>query len=147
MPSSFDIIRCCRLGFDMAGCNRRVRLRNPLREICTVGSVREETSRWCHGEPKRARSWKRRTQPRKNYSLSGLLYAERGDLSTVGTSEIRGTTMKPDGGDCGRQRLRSRRASAFPERTSVVANALRGARFHAPAPSPLSIWRVVYLIT
>ena len=38
MPSSFDIIRCCRLGFDMAGCNRRVRLRNPLREICTVGS-------------------------------------------------------------------------------------------------------------
>jgi hypothetical protein len=136
MPSSFDIIRCCRLGFDMAGCNRRVRLRNPLREICTVGSVREETSRWCHGEPKRARSWKRRTQPRKTYSLSGLLYSERGDLSTVGTSEIRGTTMKPDGADCGRQRLRSRRASAFPERTSVVANALRGARFHAPAPSP-----------
>src|SRR2546425_8791714 len=36
-------------------------LRNPLREICTVESVREETSRWCHGEPKRARSWKRRT--------------------------------------------------------------------------------------
>jgi hypothetical protein len=117
----------------MAGCNRRVRLRNPLREICTVGSVREETSRWCHGEPKRARSWKRRTQPRKTYSLSGLLYSERGDLSTVGTSEIRGTTMKPDGGDCGRQRLRSRRASAFPERTSVVANALRGAAsMHLP---------------
>src|ERR1035438_7630520 len=40
-------------------------LRNPLREICTVGSVREEISRWCHGGPKRARSWKRRTQPRK----------------------------------------------------------------------------------
>jgi hypothetical protein len=46
-------------------------LRNPLREICTVGSVREETSRWCHGRPKRARSWKRRTQPRKTYSPSG----------------------------------------------------------------------------
>src|ERR1700756_6059677 len=55
-------------------------LKNPLREICTVGSVREETSRWCHGRPKRARSWKRRTQPRKAYSLSGLLYSERGDL-------------------------------------------------------------------
>src|ERR1044071_6424846 len=52
-------------------------LRNPLREICTVGSVREETSRWCHGRPKRARSWKRRTQPRETYSLSGLLYSER----------------------------------------------------------------------
>ena len=36
-------------------------LRNPLREICTVRSVREEISRWCHGRPKRARSWKRRT--------------------------------------------------------------------------------------
>ena len=51
-------------------------LRNPLREIRTVGSVREEISRWCHGGPKRARSWKRRTQPRKTYSLSGLLYSE-----------------------------------------------------------------------
>jgi hypothetical protein len=46
-------------------------LRNPLREICTVGSVREETSRGCHGGPKRARSWKRRTQPRKTYSFPG----------------------------------------------------------------------------
>ena len=44
---------------------------------CTVGSVREEISRWCHGGPKRARSWKRRTRPRKIYSLSGLLYSER----------------------------------------------------------------------
>jgi hypothetical protein len=52
-------------------------LRNPLREICTVGSVRDEISRWCHGGPKRARSWKRRTQPRKTYSLPGLLYSER----------------------------------------------------------------------
>ncbi len=26
-------------------------LRNPLREICTVGSVREEISRWCQGGP------------------------------------------------------------------------------------------------
>lgn len=64
-------------------------LRNPLRGICTVGSVRE-ISRWCHGGPKRARSWKRGIQPRKTYSLSGLLYSERGDLSTVGTSEISG---------------------------------------------------------
>src|SRR4030095_3184976 len=57
-------------------------LRNPLREICTAGSVREEISRRCHGGPKRARSWKRRTQPRNTYSLSGLLYSERGDVST-----------------------------------------------------------------
>ncbi len=34
-------------------------------------------SRWCHGGPTRARSWKRRTQPRKTYSLSGLLLGER----------------------------------------------------------------------
>jgi len=46
-------------------------LRNPLREICTVGSVREEISRRCHGGSKRARSWKRRTQPRKTYRPSG----------------------------------------------------------------------------
>jgi hypothetical protein len=46
-----------------------------------VGSVREEISRWCHGGPKRARSWKRRTQPRKAYSLSGLLYSERRDVN------------------------------------------------------------------
>jgi hypothetical protein len=46
-----------------------------------VGSVREEISRQRHGGPKRARSWKRRTQPRNTYSLSGLLYSERGDFS------------------------------------------------------------------
>ena len=75
MPSSFDIIRCCRLGFDMAGCNRRVRLRNPLREICTVGSVRGEISVG-HGEPNHARSRKRwkeaqgRVQPTRS-PLSG----------------------------------------------------------------------------
>ena len=147
MPSSFDIIRCCRLGFDMAGCNRRVCLRNPLREICTVGSVREETSRWCHGEPKRARSWKRRTQPRKTCSPSGLLYSERGDSSTVGTSEIRGTTMKPDGGDCGRQRLRSRRASAFPRAYQRRSKCPERSALPCTCPFALSIWRVVYLIT
>ena len=46
-------------------------LRNPLREICTVGSVREELSRWGHGGPKRARSWKRRIQPRKHLQPIG----------------------------------------------------------------------------
>src|SRR5580700_5754790 len=39
------------------------RLKNPLREICTVGSVREEIP-MSHGGLKRARSWKRRTQPK-----------------------------------------------------------------------------------
>jgi hypothetical protein len=58
-------------------------LRNPLREIRTVGSVREELSRRCHGGPKRARSWKRRTQPRNTYSLSGLLYSERRDITST----------------------------------------------------------------
>src|SRR5262249_7708899 len=43
------------------------RLRNPLRLIGTVGSARGE-SRRRHGEPTRARSWKRRTQPRNTYS-------------------------------------------------------------------------------
>jgi hypothetical protein len=45
-------------------------LTNPLREICTVGSVRG-TSPMSQGLPKRARSWKRRIQPRKTYSVSG----------------------------------------------------------------------------
>ena len=36
MRSSYDVIRCCRLGFAMAGPNRRVPLENPLREICKV---------------------------------------------------------------------------------------------------------------
>ena len=58
-------------------------LRNPLREICTVGSVRGEIFRWCHGGPKRARSWKRRIQPRQTYSLLGLLYSERRDFSPI----------------------------------------------------------------
>jgi hypothetical protein len=40
-------------------------------------------TRWCHGRPKRARSWKRRTQPRKTYSLTGLLYSERGDFTST----------------------------------------------------------------
>src|SRR5262252_2253433 len=60
---------------------RGVRLTNPLREICTVGSVREESPKRPDG-PKRARSWKRRRQPRKVYSASGLLYsaAQHGNL-------------------------------------------------------------------
>jgi len=40
-----------------------LRLKNPLREICTAGSVRGEKP-VNHGELKRARSWKRRTQPK-----------------------------------------------------------------------------------
>src|SRR5262252_5744692 len=64
-------------------------LRNPLREICTVGSVREEPSRWCHGGPKRARSWKQRIQPRKTYSLSGLLYSERRLFTNIRQADYR----------------------------------------------------------
>ena len=56
-------------------------LRNPLREICTVGSVGEETSRWCHGRPKRARSWKRRIQPRKTYTYRDSFTRRDGDSS------------------------------------------------------------------
>ena len=55
-------------------------LRNPLREICTVGSVREEipvVPWWTYTGTK----LETRTQPRKTYSLSGLLYSERGDLT------------------------------------------------------------------
>ena len=29
MPSSYDVIRCCRLGFAMTGRNRRVLLEEP----------------------------------------------------------------------------------------------------------------------
>src|SRR2546429_3941112 len=80
MLSSADTL-CCNLGLEASDLNSESRLRNPLREICTVGSVREEPSRWCHGGPKRARSWKRRILPRNTYSLSGLLYSERGDVT------------------------------------------------------------------
>src|SRR5262249_32677609 len=58
------------------------RLKNPLREICTAGSVRGE-NQMSHGGPKRARSWKRRTEPRKAYRswrspLLGGLSTNRG---------------------------------------------------------------------
>src|SRR5208282_3589998 len=43
--------------------------RNPLRQSCTVGFARGE-SRRRHGEPKRARSWKRRIGPRNTFSPS-----------------------------------------------------------------------------
>src|SRR6266566_695641 len=43
-------------------------LKNPLREICTVGSVRGEIM-VSHGGLKRARNWKRWRQPKKAYSL------------------------------------------------------------------------------
>jgi uncharacterized membrane protein len=51
------------------------RLKNPLREICTVGSVRGR-SLMSHGGLKRARSWKRRIQPKEAYSSPGLLYSQ-----------------------------------------------------------------------
>ena len=44
------------------------RLRNPLRGNLH-GGVCEGRGRWCcYGQPNRARSWKRRTQPRNAYS-------------------------------------------------------------------------------
>jgi hypothetical protein len=36
-----------------------------------------------HGGLKRARSWKRRIQPKEAYSSSGLLYSEMGNLGVV----------------------------------------------------------------
>jgi hypothetical protein len=42
-------------------------------EICTAGSVREEFP-IRHDGPKRARSWKPKTQRRKVYGASGLFY-------------------------------------------------------------------------
>src|SRR6516165_9599631 len=51
----------------LLGGSGESRLKNPLREICTAGSVRGE-NKVGHGGPKRARSWKRRTEPRKAYS-------------------------------------------------------------------------------
>src|SRR6266705_1284621 len=49
------------------GGNGESRLKNPLRKICTAGSVRGEilTS---HGGLNRARNWKRWKQPKKTYS-------------------------------------------------------------------------------
>jgi len=58
------------------GGRRESRLKNPLREICTVGSVRGRTPA-SHGGLKRARSWKRWIQPKKAYSSPGLLYSEK----------------------------------------------------------------------
>src|SRR5215469_5247996 len=48
----------------LLGGSGESRLKNPLRKICTAGSVRGE-DKISHGGPKRARSWKRRTEPRK----------------------------------------------------------------------------------
>lgn len=66
----------------LLGESRESRLKNPLREICTVGSVRGECL-MNHGGPKRARSWKRRIQPRNAYRSPGLLYSERCPLPIV----------------------------------------------------------------
>ena len=52
----------------LLGGSGESRLKNPLRKICTAGSVRGE-NKMSHGRPKRARSWKRRIEPRKAYSL------------------------------------------------------------------------------
>src|SRR5262249_56375548 len=52
----------------LLGGSGESRLKNPLRKICTAGSVRGE-SKMGHGGPKRARSWKRRIGPRKAYRL------------------------------------------------------------------------------
>jgi len=62
----------------MSGRTRRVLLEEPAAGNLHGGVCEGGDSRWCHGGPTRARSWKRRTQPRKTYSLSGLLYSERG---------------------------------------------------------------------
>src|SRR6266704_1168384 len=51
----------------LGGCGEHG-LKNPLREICTVGSVRGEIM-VSHGGLKRARNWKRWRQPKKAYSL------------------------------------------------------------------------------
>ena len=64
--------------FAMPARTRRVRLEEPAAEnlhggVCEGGDI----SRGALVDLKRARSWKRRTQPRKTYSLSGLLYSER----------------------------------------------------------------------
>src|SRR5215510_7233052 len=40
---SFVGILCCYLGSAAQGRSSELRLKNPLREICTAGSVREET--------------------------------------------------------------------------------------------------------
>src|ERR1019366_10044443 len=70
-------------------------LKNPLREICTAGSVRGENP-VSHGELKRARSWKRRTQPKNTYSTPGtpLLgkLTSKQDRLAIDRSELR---MKP----------------------------------------------------
>jgi hypothetical protein len=51
-------------------------LRNRVREMRTLGSVRGAVAAG-YGEPKRARSWKRRIQPRGYLRTSrGLLFSE-----------------------------------------------------------------------
>jgi hypothetical protein len=44
MPRSYDVIRCCRLGFAMSGRNRRVLLEEPAAEnlhggVCEGGDI------------------------------------------------------------------------------------------------------------
>src|SRR5207253_9905953 len=73
----------------LLGGSGESRLKNPLRKICTAGSVRGENEMG-HGRPKRARSWKRRIEPRKAYSLwrspllGVLLHAESVNIRGVG---------------------------------------------------------------
>src|SRR2546429_9824780 len=70
----------------LGGCGEHG-LKNPLREICTVGSVRGEIM-VSHGGLKRARNWKRWRQPRTAYSLprSPLLGAQGKTITVHGRS-------------------------------------------------------------
>lgn len=60
----------------LLGGHRESRLKNPLRKICTAGSVRGGDPRRATGELTRARTWKRRQQPKNTYRSPDLLYSE-----------------------------------------------------------------------
>ena len=71
-------------GSDIPGRTRRVLLEEPAAGNLHGGVCEGGDPRWCHGRPKRARSWKRRIQPRKTYSPSGSpLLGEMSDLPTT----------------------------------------------------------------
>src|SRR5262249_50475766 len=86
MPKSCASTRCCDLGSPTPRRESRVTPEEPAAGN-PHGGVREGGEQNGHGGPKRARSWKRRIEPRKAYRswrspLLGDLRAKNGRLSS-----------------------------------------------------------------
>src|SRR5215469_15849121 len=83
---SFVSILCCSLGSATQGCSSELRLKNPLREICTAGSVREETFVGAMVDLNGHEAGNGGYSQVTPTALRTLLYSERGDVTSTDRS-------------------------------------------------------------